>query len=503
MKSHSEVQKTRQSYHREPAKKAVHRSSLLVPELDGATASISFLNHFLLKRNYDDVACKITGVDADGRLVNAVTVAISEPRVYSIVPSELLGQRANMYVVEFFCASNLFVPFPAAMINHEGENFLNSVHSYNRVFNDVFENDAINAINVPEASIDVELDDGYEPFFVFSSGILPFKDKIPVRLDGPGRSEIRDFAVEIPKLAHSTVALGDAFRKPGAPPAKFMRIEQPPQFMFYGRLLVGTRDLSTGAFSANHSYYDSSKVNEYWPNPDPSFRTYPVIPGFGVAIRMYPIMSPGTLRVSIDARNSRTGKSHNLYTGELTSPGSGHLDVDVSKLLSEASIETTAISVSATPAAGNTPTRISHQIVYYDRDSRSRLQASINVSLATPNTFQPAGKTSQSWGQIMLGRHYRSGMGLAFNKPSGEPCEVKIEFYCAQGKFLEKSLSLSPGGSWCITGEALLDALSSSGHDAADVEPIWYFARSPRGDLTGFMAQSHLQSGHTSGEHSF
>ena len=94
-------------------------------------------------------------------------------------------------------------------------------------------------------------------------------------------------------------------------------------------------------------------------------------------------------------------------------------------------------------------------------------------------------------------------MGFSFNNPGGEPGEVTVQFYGQAGEFLKKSFSLAPASSWCITGTALLEALQAADFDCAEIEPVWYFARSPRADLTGYAAQSHLQSGHTSGEHSF
>ncbi|EMF98201.1 hypothetical protein LEP1GSC123_0086 [Leptospira borgpetersenii str. 200701203] len=49
MKLRKEVEATRRSYHLEPTLNSVHRSSLLVPEIPGSIAEISFLNHFFNK----------------------------------------------------------------------------------------------------------------------------------------------------------------------------------------------------------------------------------------------------------------------------------------------------------------------------------------------------------------------------------------------------------------------------------------------------------------------
>ena len=53
-----------------------------------------------------------------------------------------------------------------------------------------------------------------------------------------------------------------------------LKILQPEQTLFYGRLLAGKINKKTKAFSANHSYYDSSSTKEYF-NNKVSMRTYP------------------------------------------------------------------------------------------------------------------------------------------------------------------------------------------------------------------------------------
>ena len=83
MKSLLEVEKNRIAYNRNPNKKSVHRSSLLVPKFDWCSTNITFLNHFLLKRNYKEVSLKITAIDVSGNLFDTAFILIDEPKVYS------------------------------------------------------------------------------------------------------------------------------------------------------------------------------------------------------------------------------------------------------------------------------------------------------------------------------------------------------------------------------------------------------------------------------------
>jgi len=138
MKKLKEVEANRKEYHHDPTLNSVHRASLMVPEISGAKVDISFLNHFLLKRNYQNVACKITAIDIDGQKIKSILHVINKPIVYNIPLTGIVDIPVSNYMVEFFAPDNLFIPFPAVMINHRGNGFINQVHSFNRVLNDIF-----------------------------------------------------------------------------------------------------------------------------------------------------------------------------------------------------------------------------------------------------------------------------------------------------------------------------------------------------------------------------
>ena len=84
MKSFKDVEKTRRDYHANAALNSVHRSSLLAPVMPGAALDVSFLNHFLLKRGYTNVACRVTEIDAEGKRIQARMIKIDEPRAYKL-----------------------------------------------------------------------------------------------------------------------------------------------------------------------------------------------------------------------------------------------------------------------------------------------------------------------------------------------------------------------------------------------------------------------------------
>ena len=116
MKSFHKVEKDRIAYHTNINKNSVHRSSLLVPKFEKIISNITFLNHFLMKRNISEVTMKVTAINHKGLDQESVSININEVKVYSFNLEELFSNQSNIneYLVEFFSNKNLFIPFSAA-----------------------------------------------------------------------------------------------------------------------------------------------------------------------------------------------------------------------------------------------------------------------------------------------------------------------------------------------------------------------------------------------------
>ena len=315
MKSFKEVEATRRSYHADGALNSVHRSSLTVPEVEGAIVEISFLNHFLIKRNYPKVACQITAIDPEGHRIEARLFEITEPRVYTIPLTGMVDAAVGTYLVEFFAAENLFIPFPAVVINHRSKGFLNSVHSYNRVLNDVFEDDTVNRQAVCEASIDVRIDDQTETFVLFTAGPQRCQGELDFMLGTEDASYDVTVPIDAPRFSNHEFGLREIYPDLPATVTGTLRVKQPHQQMFFGRMLAGQR-WSDGAFCANHSYYDTSASGEYWDDDRSSYRTYPYFQGLDNIVRMHPIMSPGRLQLNVVLVDSNGNRLADLPAGE-------------------------------------------------------------------------------------------------------------------------------------------------------------------------------------------
>jgi hypothetical protein len=501
MKKFKEVEKNRVQYHSNGNENSVHKASLLVPELEGSTTEISFVNHFLLKRSYNNVACRITGVDKDGKKLTAYLHQISEPRVYTFNLSEMFEHKAKSYIVDFFAAENLYIPFPAVMINHYSDGFFNSVHSYNRVLNDVFEDDAVNEVKVKESSIDVQVDTDTDTFVLFNAGHADCSGVVKFELLSKNDNRAVEKEVNVKRFTATEFRVSELFDVKNISNNAVLKIKQPTQHLFYGRILAGQVKKNSGNFSANHSYYDSSSVSEYWDNNIPSSRLYPFFKQLDNSVRMHPIMSPGTLQIDIVLYGEGEEKLAEFSVGEVTSPGEKLLDVNINDLAQKETIpieKIVSFEVIAKPLKGNTPTRINHQLVY---QKNGNLYSSVNISLVNANVFVPPNKKATAWGQIIANDEVDSFLGIVRNTAIGTPENIEIEFYDKDGKLGAANYTLAPGGSVLLNTKDDLAKIVFGKKDYG--KNIWYIIKANCPDITAIVVSKNNKTNHCTGEHSF
>lgn len=494
MKPFLDVEANRVEYHKYKNKNTVHRSSLIVPRFSHAISNISFLNHFIIKRDNANVVLKITAINKKGFIEDSLSIQINEIKVYSINLESLFEKvsKISEYLIEFYSDKNLFIPFPAVMINHIGSDFINCVHSYNRVLNDIFENDKVNQKRVHESSVDVSIDKNFDTFFNFASGPFHLKSDLRISLIEKKKKSMK-IPVKMERLTNKNIYLS-TFYKSCNKNNSILKILQPEQTLFYGRLFAGKINKKTKAFSANHSYYDSSKTKEYFNNKE-SMRTYPFFNNCLNKLVMYPIMSPSTLKVSVEIYSD--GKTFRSSSKIIKSPSNNSISFDINDIVNKSGFTNVNLfKVIATSNNNKIPTRVNHQLIYGDKDSNSKLQSSINVSLINDSVYKAPSKKGFTWGQVLVNKSYQSRLGICFNDNSGEGDEVVIDFYTKSGLFKSIKEKLNPNNSLIYENKFFKKLKFPD-------EFIWFVAKSSRSDLQAESFHYHLGSGNASGEHSF
>jgi len=501
MQTFKAVEANRRRYHQDGMRNSVHRSSLLVPAFAGSRASVSFLNHFLVKRGYPEVGCRLTAIDGDGRRIDSLLSLVDEPRVYDVPLSGMFGDEAATWLVEFFASRNLYIPFPAAMVNHYGDNFANAVHSFNRVLNDVFEDDGIGAATTAETFIEVRNDAVGQSFVDFCAGTARCTGALGFELaTADGRRFAGTVVLDQPRLTHRRIALREAIPDAPAGVGGTLVVRQPRQPMFFGRLFSGV--LATdGAFSANHSYYSAGGRAEYWENREPGYRTYPFFPEIENVVRLFPVYAAGTLEIELAVAAPDGRPLGRFAAGRVTSPGSAPLDIPINGRLAAAGVDPAdvgAFTVLARPVDGNTPTRIAHQLVHADPAGRG-IASSVPVGLFSRNVFVPEGKRGFSWGQVLTNPGTTSWLGICGGPYDRAEADLHLDFYGTGGLIESRQLALPAGGVARFRYPDELPAVAA----AAGASPVWYVARSRSPELTGYVATRCEASGHLTAEHSF
>lgn len=494
MKDYLQVQKDRINYHFQPLRNTVHRSSLTAPNLPDANTWISFINHFLMKRGYKSVALKISAIDLHGNLVDSQTIQIDKPRVYSLNLSEIFsGSKINNFLIDFYSEKNLFIPFPAVIISHLGKDFCNTVHSYNRVLNDVFEDDKINKNHVSEASFDLKISKEYDTFFNLSSGISSLdNENIDISYEKDKLKYKKKIKVSIPRLSYKTFYLSKILSKKLE--GGIIKIRQPKQKLFYGRMLAGRLNKKTGAFSANHSYYDSSNTKEYF-NSSQSYRTYPYFKNYTNQITMYPVFSPSNLDIKIKVFSK--SKEYISSSFKFSSSSSKPLNIIVNDFVNSKKLEdVTAFTVLAVTKKKKIPTRLNHQLVYGAKNSLNSLRCSINVSLTNDKVFVPKRKSSFVWGQVINHKNYDSKLGFCFKNFNGNDENLKITFFNDQGTMKTFTKNLN-------SKKSVIFDINKVFGNTKKFNFFWYSAKSKNPNLSAYSFHINKLSGNSSGEHNF
>ena len=497
MKKLLDVEKSRVEHYANNRRDSVHRSSLLVPVLPNSEVSISLLNHFLIKRNIPSVGCKVTAIDKFGKRITSQLTTIDHPRVYTMHLQRDFEVDATSFLVEFFSSDNIFIPFPAVMVNHRTKDAVSGVHSFNRVLADVFEDDDVNAIHVQETAIDIVHQPNLSTFFVLAAGPYDLEGPVALRLSNADGEFEHTLNVKIPRFTqqmfqlHSVVPAWSKLHGT-------LFINQPDQPLFYGRLFVGQIS-QNGSFVGNHSYYDSSHVEgEFWTNDNHSFRTYPVIKELDALVRFYPIMSPSALKISIVFNSANGSSLGETSTKILTSPSNHNFEIDIKEAAKDAGIKIEALNsftVQAIPVSGNTPTRINHQIVY----RQSAIESSINISLQNYNVLHSKSKPRTSWGQIVNSPEFDTWLSITNDGYEDPISTVEVKIFDENGYVGSETVSVPMRTATTIDIAAML----LGNHFVTKGEFLWYEIECPNYFLTAFSISRHVKSNHCTGEHSF
>jgi len=515
VKKFAEVESTRRAYHATPDRNSVHRSATTFPikQTSLYRTNVTFLNHWKIKRGILEVGARHTLRDEGGRRLGQVCFVLDKSKAYSFDLEEV-GSAAGVEVlpgegtweVEFFSARNLFIPYPAVIMNTFNRSFFNQVHAYARTLSDAEEDAQVNQIQVRESCIDVIIDDETDTFVELINGPTQTDSHVLFTIvDQKGRVIERTVPFVTGPHAKRTYLLSKVFGAdlPATRLDRTLFIHQPRMEMFFSRVWGGTIRRVDGAFSANHSYYDNGATEEYWTITPTvmahSSKNFPLFEALDLVLRLYPIMSPCDLVFHVALYDGRGRCLKTVREVAAVQAGSARIiEIDLGVLGRETGARSAEVFV--TPRDGDkVPMRIAFQVCY---GSGRGLTSSINISLLSPYVFAPGGKTGKSWFEVVGHPDIENRVGLYHTAPlpDEEDREVKAVLYrTADESTLTATLRLHGKQAW--SGE--LDALFPGYQEFLGGQNGFLYAESGSQFLRGLTIQTHRKTGHTSGEHSF
>jgi hypothetical protein len=113
-----------------------HRSSAVffVQNGGGVRTTLSFLNHFLLKRGIESGECRVTVRGSAGRMIVQWTFPVRGPRTFEVGFDDL-PEFVGSAELEFFSQTNLVIPYSAVMAVYVTQNGFCQLHACCRTYN--------------------------------------------------------------------------------------------------------------------------------------------------------------------------------------------------------------------------------------------------------------------------------------------------------------------------------------------------------------------------------
>ena len=129
-------------------RRPVFRSSAIFPVLHSAhySSRVLFMGYWLLKRHIPEVQMLVTLRGEDGPILLRKSLLITEPKAFALRVGDLLTETTlgntgtdftGSLELEIFATRDLVYPYPAFVLNYYGDEFMASVHTTGRVYNDI------------------------------------------------------------------------------------------------------------------------------------------------------------------------------------------------------------------------------------------------------------------------------------------------------------------------------------------------------------------------------
>mgnify|MGYP001304538824 CR=1 FL=1 len=495
MKSILGQEKDRRLYHRKPTKFSVHRSSLLIPKIKNFLTQISFLNHFLLKRNNNQVSLKLSAYNNYGRCIDTFFEELKEKKVYAYSLDHIFNDKKIVsYQAEFFSGKNLFILFPAVIVSHFSNNCYNMVHSYNRILNDKEEDFKINSEQTSEGAIESYFNKDIESGFILHAGQKKINQNLELQIYKNRKKIIKKIKLNLNPFNTKLISLKKYIdqKSIGISNDQVFFVKVPKQELFYGRLLAGLYSSKKKYLSMNHSYYNSNNTKEYFKDTTSS-RIYPFFKNYNNELLFYPLNSKSNLEIILKFPNNKE-----VSCGFVKSPGSKVLKINLNKILEENNLNFEMFELIAKSKNGKIPTRVNHQFIV--GSNKSKIKASINNNLVNKFVYlNLSQKKGFCWGPIYLNKNYNTHLSIYNYYLTCKKNPAYLKIYSSNRLIYKTKINMK-NDKPVIFDNKYLDKIRISNNLN---EICWYTVGSQNNNINAISFHMNKKSHNASGEHSF
>ena len=276
------------------------------------TTHISFMNYWREKNNNHSVGAMATLRDAEGIKVGRHYFPLVET-VFQIDARELLddpGPFHGSLEIDIYSSEDLKFAFPAISVFYETSDGLSYVHTNQRVFNNLDDQESGNQFNAWQTGFDLRFDLNTKPFIFLING--------PKRL-GDANVELKIFN-SVGEMIEYEVSLGELA---GYAARRLELTEIDGLYNFLGqengyckvnapfddvfcRFACGNEKTDGSWMSVTHSYFDCTNHKDYYKDDEfsadeiPCFAPFHLFENLEVELVIYPIMAKSLVKFSME-----------------------------------------------------------------------------------------------------------------------------------------------------------------------------------------------------------
>ena len=513
-------------------RRPVFRSSAIFPVLHNEhySSRVLFMGYWLLKRHIPEVQLLATLRGQAGKLLLRKSLLVTEPKAFALRVGDLLAETDSdsaaagnefrgSLELEIFATRDLVYPYPAFVLNYFSDDFMATVHTTGRVYNDIEDLQENEDKTVPECGFDILSGAAYSPFFAFVNGVYAYETQTirwtivdehdqathgeftlrDVRPYATYFVELRDY-IDLDAILHGekgTIKLHHSFRG------------------FFPRFVAGNFERQHHALSITHTYYDSSAVSDpgaYWGNLDERFHDSAVFAplfldkGLYTHLVFYPIYSPSAFGIDLefyDEAGQQVGVVPNWRHLQTSPDQFFTLDFNLvarENFSPEQRRQLRGVNIiKHWPARDRIPTRLKFGLNIGREEQRMNLPTNVcfNSQIANAKVLTKPG--TFKWSPILNGEH--SVVVILNGSPIKEyltPANLQLTFYReADNQTLTRRAQLPPFGQLRLDTSAEPDLVDFMGG-----EPAWVTIQADNPFVTSWYFDFNT-SGAVGGDHAF